>query len=218
MAVDTLGEPLVGRRVCGGFAPCRSFRRSGAAWRRARRALALLRADRSRLRPDLLGEEGDDLASIASVLASLPSARAKSLIWRGLTTASGKPAPAIAAATVVSKPPVASSTISDTSSALRRSTRFSRPLPSRATAKASSDGRKCTSRRSLDTSIPTQHARRGSSMTHPCECGLDWPLRLFGRSDNRTQAAPCSLAGSSALRKIGLACVLNLAGFAPAGN
>ena len=29
-------------------------------------------------------------ASIASVLASLPSARAKSLTWRGLTTASGR--------------------------------------------------------------------------------------------------------------------------------
>ena len=55
-------------------------------------------------------------------------------------------------------------------------------------------------------------------MTHPCECGLDRPLRLFGRSDNRTQAAPCSHAGSTALRGIGLACVLNLAGFAPVGN
>ncbi len=57
-------------------------------------------------------------ASIAAVLASLPRARAKSLIWRELTTASVSPAPARAAATVVSKPPVASSTINATSSAL----------------------------------------------------------------------------------------------------
>ena len=50
-------------------------------------------------------------ASSASVLASRPVARAKSRIWRGLTTASGRPAPARAAATVISNPPVASSTI-----------------------------------------------------------------------------------------------------------
>ena len=46
----------------------------------------------------------------------------------------------------------------------------------------------------------------------------DRPTRLFGRSDNRTQAAPWSRAGSAAPRGIGLACVLDLAGFAPAGN
>jgi hypothetical protein len=55
-------------------------------------------------------------------------------------------------------------------------------------------------------------------MTLPCRCGLDRPLRLFGHSDNRTQAAPGSHAGSLTLRGLGLACVLNLAGFAPAGK
>jgi len=50
-------------------------------------------------------------ASSASVLASRPVARAKSRIWRGLTTASGRPALAKAAATVISNLPVASSTI-----------------------------------------------------------------------------------------------------------
>ena len=158
-------------------------------------------------------------ASMASVLASLPSALAKFLIWRGLTTASGRPAPASAAATVVSKPPVASRTISEIFSASRRSMRSSKPLPSRATAKASPDGRKCTSSRSLDTSMPTEFVtRRGSSMTLPCKCGLDRPLRLFGHSDNRTQAAPCSHAGSSALRGTGLACGLNLVAFDPTGK
>ena len=43
-------------------------------------------------------------------MASRPIARAKSRIWRGLTTASGSPAPLSAAATAISKPPVASST------------------------------------------------------------------------------------------------------------
>ena len=51
-------------------------------------------------------------ASSRSVLASRPVARAKARTWAGLTTASGSPAPAIPAATVISKPPVASITIS----------------------------------------------------------------------------------------------------------
>jgi transposase len=55
-------------------------------------------------------------------------------------------------------------------------------------------------------------------MTQPCECGLDRPWRLFGRSDNRTQAAPRSKTGSMTPEMFGLACVLNLAGFAPVGN
>jgi hypothetical protein len=46
----------------------------------------------------------------ASVLARRPSARAKSRICRGLTMASGSLAPVSAAATVISKPPVASRT------------------------------------------------------------------------------------------------------------
>jgi hypothetical protein len=49
-------------------------------------------------------------ASRASVLARRPSARAKSRICRGLTTASGSLTPLSAAATVISKPPVASRT------------------------------------------------------------------------------------------------------------
>jgi len=55
-------------------------------------------------------------------------------------------------------------------------------------------------------------------MTQPCECGLERPRRLFGRSDNRTQAAPRSKTGSMTPEMVGLACVFNLAGFAPAGN
>ena len=62
-------------------------------------------------------------ASSVSVLAKRPIARAKSRIWRGLTTQSGNPTPARAAATVASKPPVASSTTRTTDSPWRRTTR-----------------------------------------------------------------------------------------------
>ena len=116
-------------------------------------------------------------ASRVSVLASRPVARAKSRIWRGFTTASGSPAAQSAPATVVSKPPVASSTISATSSLRSRDTNSSRPFPSRATEKASPDGRTCTSSRSFATSMPTNIC----SITLPCECGLaERTKRLFG--------------------------------------
>ena len=51
-------------------------------------------------------------ASITSVLASCPVARAKSRTWRGLATTTGTPAAASAATTACSKPPVASRTTS----------------------------------------------------------------------------------------------------------
>ena len=65
-------------------------------------------------------------ASRAAVLARRPRARAKARIWRGLTTARGRPAPASAAATVTSKPPVASITTSAGPSVASRVTRASR--------------------------------------------------------------------------------------------
>ena len=131
-------------------------------------------------------------ASRVSVLASLPVDRAKSRIWRGLTTASGRPAAHSAAAAVVSKPPVASSTTSATSSAPSRTANSSRPLPSRATAKASPDGRTCTSSRSFATSIPTKIR----SMTRPCKCGLAGRTkRLFGFTGT-ADGEPCSSAVS----------------------
>ncbi len=74
-------------------------------------------------------------------IARRPVARAKSRIWRGLTTASGKPAPAKAAATVISNPPVASSTISAGAKLRSSLASRSRPLPSRGTAKLWPDGR-----------------------------------------------------------------------------
>jgi hypothetical protein len=88
---------------------------------------------------------------------------------RGLTTTSGRPAPASAAASVVSKPPVVSSAFRDSSSVARRSTRFSRLLPSGATARASPDGRRRASMRSLDTSTPTQVVNSESLVSLNCQ-------------------------------------------------
>jgi hypothetical protein len=74
---------------------------------------------------------------------------------------------------------------------LHRSTSCARPSPSRATAKASPLGRRCTSSRSFATSIPTK-----CSMSRPCACGLALrPRRLFGLRE-AADGAPCSGTGS----------------------
>src|SRR3954470_19625449 len=88
-------------------------------------------------------------ASILSVLASLPVARAKSRAWRGFTTATGIPSAAKAAATGRSKPPVASSTTSAGHAAWSRPTRESMPAWSLVTSKRPPLGRKATSWRAL---------------------------------------------------------------------
>ena len=71
------------------------------------------------------------LASIGSVFARRPSAWAKWRTCAGLTTTTGSEAPASAAATTVSKPPVASTAIRSGPSVPMRSTSSVRPLPSR---------------------------------------------------------------------------------------
>ena len=81
------------------------------------------------------------LASIGSVFARRPSAWAKWRTCAGLTTTTGSEAPASAAATTVSKPPVASTAIRSGPSVPMRSTSSVRPLPSRATTKVSPSGR-----------------------------------------------------------------------------
>ena len=116
-------------------------------------------------------------ASIRSGLANRPVARAKSRIWRGLTTTTGRPAPANPAATTCSNPPVASSTTRPGSSCPTRSARLLTPSASRATLKASPAGRTNPSNRSLLTSMPTNTSR---SMALPCKCGLGTE-QLFGQ-------------------------------------
>src|SRR5438045_8077456 len=66
-------------------------------------------------------------ASIGSVLARLPRALAEARTCAGLTTTTGRPAPARPAATTVSKPPVASIATSVGDRAFSRATRSSIP-------------------------------------------------------------------------------------------
>ncbi len=128
-------------------------------------------------------------ASSRLVLASLPVARAKSRIWRGVTTASGSSAAASALATTLCYPPVAAMTIRAGASAQ---------------AKLSAQGRRCTSSRSLDASIPTK-----PSLSPPCACGLDQVVRPRGLRRlfwlrEPADGAPCSEAGLSARGAKGL--------------
>lgn len=80
-----------------------------------------------------------------------------------------------------------------------RSTSVAMPAPSRLTAKASPDGRRCTSRGSLETSLPTDMGPLPAiaSAARPCEFGLAArPQRLSGLSDLMANGAPHSEAGS----------------------
>ena len=95
-------------------------------------------------------------ASIASVLASLPTARAKSRTWRGLTIDVGNAAISSSAASGISSAPVASKTIPDGLSATSHST--SRPIPSVSFLNRSTSppGSTAVSRYAAETSIPTK--------------------------------------------------------------
>src|SRR5580692_2192002 len=86
-------------------------------------------------------------------------------------------------------------------SGVSRSINSCNPFGLRATTKHSPDGRKATSSRSLETSIPTTMV---SILSRPCASGLRWrPKRLFG-FDGTTGEDPCSPTGSFSLREVGL--------------
>lgn len=87
--------PMIGRRRLTGSAKCRPYG-SGKGL-----ACGLMRSAKREMTS----------ASSVSVFASRPIALAKSRIWRGLTIRSGSPTAASAAATLASKPPVASKTM-----------------------------------------------------------------------------------------------------------
>ena len=75
--------------------------------------LAVGISERTCFGTNAFGEQSDDLRVQRVGLGEPPCGPGKkSRIWRGLSTASGKLALARAAATVISNPPVASSTIS----------------------------------------------------------------------------------------------------------
>jgi len=81
-------------------------------------------------------------------------ARAKSRAWRGLTTATGRPTTARAAAAGISRPPVASNTMSAGASGRTRSTKAAMPASSFAALHCSPPGRVATSSRAFAMSIP----------------------------------------------------------------
>src|SRR5438046_1811873 len=119
----------------------------------------------------------------------------------GLTTTTGRPAPARPTATTASKPPVASMATSAGDRAFSRATRSSIPAAVRLKTKLSPVGRTATSSRSFDTSMPTTIA---SIRSHPCANGLlPRPKRLFG-FDGTSGEDTHSLAGSPAHRFFGL--------------
>ena len=131
-SLRTLGAVAEPRRFCSATRISRSCRlraRIASNWRasssgRSRTWGRIFSAKRART-----------LASIASVLARVPMALAKSRAWRGLITATGILAAARAAARGVSRPPVASRTTKVGPSGLRRATRAAMPASSLGWAK-----------------------------------------------------------------------------------
>jgi hypothetical protein len=87
------------------------------------------------------GKERDDPRVERVGLGQLPSGRAKSRICRELTTATGSLAPASAAATVTSYPPVASRTTTVGVNDCRRAMSVTNPASSWLTRKESPEGR-----------------------------------------------------------------------------
>ena len=115
-------------------------------------------------------------ASIASVLASLPVALAKSLTWRGLITTTGKPFAANIPTDAVSNPPVASRTMRSGDSGFMKSTMSDMPSSSFEKLKISPDGLTATSNLSLETSIPTNTSFSLSVIDSP----YSLPCKRFG--------------------------------------
>ncbi len=105
-------------------------------------------------------------ASIVSVLASLPVARAKLRTWRGLTNDTGSPASSSSLASSVSNPPVASSTTPEGSRGTMWSTIKATPLASLVYCLSSCVGRIAKFSCSADTSIPT-YTSDGFGITAP---------------------------------------------------
>ena len=127
-------------------------------------------------------------ASMRSVFASWPVARAKSRTWRGFITTTGNPTAANAATTARSYPPVASST---TRVGMSRWSRSDRPRSSASSLRRrqrSPPGRAATTSSAFETSMPMKHSRGVMSapppdgdddLAPPCGCGFA-PTQLFG--------------------------------------
>ena len=105
-------------------------------------------------------------ASMASVFASLPMARAKLRTWRGLTNDTGRPANSSSPATSISNPPVASSTTPEGSRGTIWSMIEAMPSGSLVYCLASPVGPIATSSCLAETSIPT-YTCAGSGIATP---------------------------------------------------
>jgi hypothetical protein len=138
-------------------------------------------------------------ASIWSVLASRPKDLAKSRAWRGLMTATAKPALAKAATAGVSYPPVASSTISVGCNSTSFWTRRAMPGSSLSTCQWTPAGRSAMSRCALLTSMPTKEGvedavvmvpRQNQVRSQPCLIRARSPGNCSGyfRQDTATHA------------------------------
>ena len=106
-------------------------------------------------------------ASMASVFASLPMARAKLRTWRGLTNDTGRPDSSNSPATSISNPPVASSTTPQGSRGTSWSMIEAMPSGSLVYCLASPVGRIDTSSCLAETSIPTYTSAVSGITTPP---------------------------------------------------
>jgi hypothetical protein len=132
----------------------------------------------------------------ASVLAKRPVALAKSLAWRGGTTATCKPVVARATVTSNSKPPVASRTINAGSTPHKRTTRLAMPSASSLeTVHPCSVGRRAISYSDVKTSIPTTLAVSDIIrpwMARPCVMRAHMALATV-RALGEKNMTPCAL-------------------------
>lgn len=168
-------------------------RRCTIAWRTCRSSSAsgFTKRSRSGCWCRTRAKEARRRASRASVLASKPIDRAKSLAARGLTTATASPCACKAAAAANSYPPVASNMTSAGAisisflhgAVMPASSLASRHVPCRSVHATSSD--------SLATSIPTNNSSDMSSRSLPCLCELEFQ-QPFGLRRRRSGKALCA--------------------------
>ena len=189
----------------------RRGQRAGGAWRRrcwvATRSSTSWRRSRTRARRCWTAFEGwgrtggrtsaakraSTPASSRSVLARVPWARAKSRVWRGLTTTTGSPGRA--ATTARSYPPVASSTMRLGCRAWTRACNRRRPAGERGTVQVSSVGHTATSNWAFATSIPSTMST-GAAIRYPPQALAARPtLRIRARHDG---PGNCSGSGPAA--------------------
>src|SRR2546425_7281935 len=145
-------------------------------------------------------------ASIASVFANRPVARAKSRTCRALSTTTGSAAVASAATTATSYPPVASSTISEGADACSRSCNCASPTGLLVTVHRAPLGRTTTSSSAFATSIPTKPPASviAAPFARACRCGLPGPGNCSGFLEDAAWRPSLPHGLCANLRRVGL--------------